>query len=810
VASTSPTWLYNYSAGGFTTTAPAAAAPRRWARLFWVQGLDDNKQIKMTGAQKLKFIHEEAKAWLAAYAPFRNYPEGQAMQFELANTFIAHARALSKDLKTPASRTAAREAQKILGNLAELDGDYSKRAAAMNLELAFLQMGENKPVEKLKDFEECYLKAQFELKKINQVEAKLAKAKAGEAEALRAEHKKRMGAVIASFERGLELADAKTPAGNLNEARFYLTVANQQAGRHEAAVAQGEQLARLKIPSKRSAAAAAYALKSYDALVRADASDANRDRLRSFADFILREKAQAWASEPVVPLARYQMGVLAIRERDHARAVEELEKLPPDFGHYTFAQCQAALTALNAAKDAKADAEKSKWQDKALAILRRVAKLPANADPATAQMFFAAQLKHGELLYNAGAAHLGKSEFKEAAARLGEMQKFLADLRGQFAKAAEGIDERPREELQHGLDLLGKYALLGVADAEYRQGNYDRVVAKDLLGGVVAQVQELGKNSKQIQLRDFQITGSILGLALRAYVQKGDPKSAETALDLLQRLGGQEGQAADPTAVLRSLVGELQVQVRELRAKGDAARLKKTVDSFSEFFDKLTERPGKKLLDRNEILFLANCYATLEQHQKAARLYGMVPAPKADPGKAQDDAARQELEKQAQLYWLMQIYRGRELRKAGDLAEAKKVLDGVLAEPKAPAKILAEKELIHLLEDDKKYAEAINRWNEFIKNPQIQKRITQDNEVKKIYFEVYYHGTMCWYRYSQSEKVKGTEREKAALLRAADRIVKLESARNSEGWQIARPYFLELLRTEPVLNQAYLELKKKA
>src|SRR2546427_4842895 len=113
-------------------------------------------------------------------------------------------------------------------------------------------------------------------------------------------------------------------------------------------------------------------------------------------------------------------------------------------------------------------------------------------------------------------------------------------------------------------------------------------------------------------MKDYQVTGEILGLALRADVQKGKIDEAKAVLALLRRLSGeQDALGANPAAVLRTLVTELKVQVRDLKKAGDQAKLDKTVANFSAFLDELAKNPSQKEPDRNEVKLLADCYESL-------------------------------------------------------------------------------------------------------------------------------------------------------------------------------------------------------
>jgi hypothetical protein len=799
------------------TTGRAALPARRLAKLLWIQHIDQDVTLKATAQQKFKFIQKECQGWLRAYPSARKTSEGESIRFELARALLEQALAVGKgDLKTSAAKKLAKDAQKLLGPLAASDSDYSRKAKRLDVMISLKRMGENKAIDKLQDFDECFLKARYEMAKLDQLGGKKGKENG---KSLEAERKERLKNITGALERGLQLATDKTPAAQRDEARYLLTVAYLLEGNSVKAGEQGEQLARAKQQSKWSAQAAGFALQAWARLADSHPEEEEgrknqelgREHLHRFAEFIVKDKAKVWQNEPVVPLARYQLALLAMRDRKHAEAVEQLEKLPPDFSAYVFAQCQAAFEALNAAKEAKSDEEKAVWRKRALAILKRVAKLPDNADSATAQMFFAAQIEQGKLLYAEGSALARKGDLKQAAVKYGEMVQFVSQLEQQFQKGGAGVPAQPKQQLQQALGTLKKYGLLGAADLEYRAGNYDKVLSKDSAGGVLAQVQALSKGAGTIALPDYQLTGDILGLALRAQVQKNDLKGAESTLTLLQRLGDAEGRLLDPAAPLRALLGELQTQIRDLRAKGDQAKLKQTIATFSAFIDTLAQRGGKTVLARNDIIFLANCYNSLDEYEKAAKLYAQVQPP-AKP-KEDSDMAKQKYEQDRQAYWLMQVLYGAALRKSGQLDEAKKVLDRVLNTKDAVGKLLAQKEEIHLIEAKAQknpalWGNAIKGWGQFMKNPQLRERLAQDNEAKKVFFESYVSLTRAWFKYSQTPKIKGTKGEEKYVNIAADYIRKLETARNQDGWRIAEPRFRELLREEPILNKAYERLKK--
>jgi hypothetical protein len=829
--STEPKKAHDYYRQVLATRSKETQPARRLARLLLIQQIMDkgDPDVEETGVKLpklnkkeeglkfLRLVRDEAEKWLEAYPSFKNSPEGQAVQFYLARALVSEALAISKELKTVAAQKLSNQAQKILTALAASDGDYSRKARQLSLNISVQSLAD-RPIAQLKDFNECFLKGQVERARLDVKDIK------------EEDKKQHLVNLIQAFDRAIKLADARTSVKEVNEARFNLAVGYLLQGDMEKAAEQSEYLARLKDPSSRSPAAAAFALRAYSVLLDKDNTNEEwRKRLRSLATFISAEKAALWKGEPIVPIAQYQLATMALRDHDYALAVDTLEKLPPDFSVYTFGQCQAAFACLAAAKDPKtSDEEKGAWKKRALAALKRVPNLPANPDSATVQMYFAAQIEQGKLLYEQGSAAAREGDPKLAAARYAEMVKFVEQLEQQFQKAENLIKEdvpkvdpkikepvpekvavSPRQQLRQAIGTLKKFGLVGACDLAYRAGNYDQILAKEMAGGVLAQVQTLAKPGEKIQIPDFQVTGDILGIALRAQVQKGDITAAKVTLDVLQRLTGQKGEDHDPTAVLRSLLFEIQQQLKELRQKGDHNRLKKTIETFSAFIDALSQRTDKKILNRNDIIFLANCYNSLSEYGKAAKLYGQVQPPAFDKEKANDEKYKEDFEKERQAYWLMQVLYGSALRQSKQSAEAKKVFERILSAPDAAGKLLAEKELIIITEEDGLYGTAIGRWGKFMSNDKLLKQIRQYEEAKKVYFDAYYHYAYCWFKYSQGPKIKGTEKEPKFLQRAADYIFKLETSKNRDGWKYAEPQFRELLRQEPVLFAAYQELKKQ-
>jgi hypothetical protein len=796
--------------------------------------LNDPTSTFKTRAAKLQAIQKEGQAWLKDYPTHQNSPEGQAVRYELAQAYVMEVQTL-KDPKSPTANKLLTQAQKLLAELADSDSDYSEKANQLNLDLSFMRMGEKTPVAQLKDFEECLLKAHYEMSQMRQVGAKLEKVAGGELDKLKKQRKQHLHDVIAALKRGLVLADAKTSATKLVEARYFLATAYFTGGDLYRAAVACEALARIQPPTKRSALAGGYALEAYAGLAK-DAEDSTRERLRDLAAYILSPESQKfWQTDPVTPIAMYHLG-MSYREEDKAKeAIEALEKLPRDFGGFIYAQGQLVFTALEAREKAKSPEEKKYFHDKMREALQRFPPLPADVDASTAIMYFYAQLEQGKQLYAEGVADLQKKDLQDATRKFTEMSKFNDQLQQQFSKFADKMPEDTAQKLSFTLGVLNKYARLGLADVDYRNSNYDKVLGPALAGAVIDEVKKIGgKGDGPIRMKDYQITGEVLGLALRASVQKGKIDDAKNILKLMQRLTGEDGLLADPTATLRALVQELQIQVKELRKAGDSVRLKDTVKNFSAFVDELAKRPDKKGLEAKDYFFLANCYDSLGQHEKAYKLYGQIAPPKALEKKKADKLTEEE-EKEVQTYWYVQVKYAEQLRLSAEqlrpdkegndeaakkekddrLKEARKVIDNLMAHEQARQVLLAEKEQNHLYEAMELWGTATTKWQAFFNNPNLKAQVADDPRLKEMYFEAYYHLTYCLYKYSQSAKVVTTKSEPVFLKRAANNIVRLEAtvhpvtqAPPGEGWEIVGHRFRELLAAEPKLKTEYENLKK--
>lgn len=811
-------------------TGKEAIPAQRWARYFWLQGIPTNTTIKLDALGRVEAQQKLAREWIKLYPSALKSQVGQGVQFELANALYREAEIRGKkDPKNAVVKDLYDEAEKLFEKIAAGDSDFAEEANKLSVSIAIRRMGEGTDIDDLTDFRECFLKAQVEMYKMRKLSV-APDAPKEKIEAAEKERKEHLRSAIRALKRGISLADTRTPVHKLDDARYLLTTAYLVSGDLYRAAVSGDALGRTRPPTRRAPAAAGYAIEAYASLAQRDDSEGLRRRLEDLADYVLQPDMQKlWSGEPVTGVARYQLAMLAKKDGDVKKTIEHLSKLPREFGGYLYAQGQLVFIALEARDKTDDSKAKEAYQEQALQAIQRMPDLPEDADPSTTAMYFHAQLELPKFLY-AEAAPLLKKELPKAAAKYAEMGKVLQGLQARFDKLpGKAMSEETRDKLGFFLGVLSKYATLGQADIEYRKGNYDKVLSKDLTAPVVALVGKLGAKVKgDIKMKDYQVTGEILGLALRAQVQKGNIPEAKAVLRNLERLTGEEeGLLVETTNVLRNLVTDLQIQVQELKKAKNEKKLQGVVDNFSKFLDELIPKDGKgKSLQAGDLAFLANCYISLERWCKAAELYSKVPEPKflndklprgADILKLTDPKEKDRLEKQErelQTYWYIQVQQAKALRMCFQedknkekLEKANKVIETLLNHPNARQQMRAEKEKIHLLEESGLFGTAINGWGGFLKNPSLKSQLNDPN-IKEMYFEAYYHYGYCIYKYGQTDAAKAKGLDKRYTTYAANHLLRLKNSPNPEGWNIVGPQVEALLQREEPLRAEFAKLDK--
>ena len=121
------------------------------------------------------------------------------------------------------------------------------------------------------------------------------------------------------------------------------------------------------------------------------------------------------------------------------------------------------------------------------------------------------------------AAH---AELLQAAQKYLDMIKFVDQIAARLAKLPAKLSKETQEDFDFRIDFWRKYARLGQSDIAYRAGRYDEVLKQT--DEVIKQVEaKAGAGNDPIRLKDYQVTNDVLGLALRAKVQKGQIDDAK-------------------------------------------------------------------------------------------------------------------------------------------------------------------------------------------------------------------------------------------------------------------------------------------
>jgi len=756
-------------------TGDAADAARRLARYFRLQTLQGEGDPKKALAEVVKAGEE----WQIIYSGYLNTPEGYGVRYELASAYLQQA-LLAPRLSLQA-RAAFERAQKLFQGLEQSENEYSTVAREKRLQIILTVSQERSrgDISKLKDFDECYLRAQLEVARMQEDGKKL---KGDELDEKRKQHFKD---IIQAISRGLDLPDVKISSEDINDARYLLTYAYLSLADYYRAAVCGEDLARTEARFPGSAMAGAYAVQAYYMLLGQQEQGSSdkaelepiRNRLRGLAQYIER----VWPTDTAADMARHLLGLELASEKNYPEAVAVLERISAGYPDATRAMFRLAAAALNAQKEDSAQPApgKSSYQDRALAALMRIPDLSPSADIGTINDYVAAKLTLGRIYYST-------KQFDK-----------MEVLTEALLKKVDELD--PKTQAEHRVSVLigTMYAKFGRAEAEHSAGNYGK--ARALLDPLVNQAKDPAQAElvSQLKEKDPQVLKLVLGLALRASVQDNLTDRGREILELLQK-----SFPDNSLDIMVQFVKQLNAQIQQLKAQGAAAqeKLDKMVKSFSAFLDVLARQ--QEMNPKAELmLFLAQSYSTLDNHQRAAELANKIEEPKPQGDKKELDP------KLVQLYHFARILLVRELRLGKEFAKADLILQEILATKWGQQNLEVQKERIMLLEDQEKYVlpakkGAITDWNNLMKTLTPRRG---DNRINEQYFDCYYHYAYCMYKYALSLADPKLKRKYLGV--AANYILQLEKQTGSAA-DMCKKRFEDLLEKEAELKGAYDELKK--
>jgi hypothetical protein len=777
---------------------PEAAAAKRWGQAFYIQGI----RLDKAG---LPVARNEAEQWLKTYPAFRDAPEGAIVRYQLASALAIEAQQVSKDVQHPEAGKLYDLAQQEFAAVALLGSDQAEKAGEYALNLRFLRIGSKTPLESLKDFESCFVRARFEMAQLQDVSAKLAQAPKADRGPLETQRQARAQECALAFERALTLNDKTATPQRVAEVRYLLARCYMAGGHADKALEASEALGRASPPTKYSAQAASYALEIAAVLRGRKDTPPLRQRSRVLAEFVLKDRKTEWQNDAVTGQAHYQLAMLAAAERKYGEAVTELEQLTPAFRHYFYARCQLAYLTLAARKTAGSEAERQNLATKALTVLRDLPPLPPRPTPETVGIYFTAHIEAANAALETAADRLEVGPTLEAVQMYADLLARSTTVREQLEKLDPPVEAEIREPLAKALTDIKSLSVVGLARADARAGNYDKVL-KDT-GPTVKELLALVKEDKSttpIKIADGQAAGDVLGLALRAHIQKGEVAEARKIMLLLRRLTDEKGTQQVGTDVLGRLVNELKLELRDQRKAGDKEGLKATMERFDIFLQALGKDDPKLMADRQFMVFLATTYASLDKNAEAAKLFAKIPEPKFDSKKKLTPQEQRELDD----YWLLQATYARSLRQAKQYGEARKVLERILKESRFAGRFQAEKEMNHVLEDEGDYGRAVSAWSDYLENPGLREVLVNPRSkagelrtAKELYFDGYYHFIYCYFQFGKTHTTEAKRKE--FIDKAGSMIAGLEASKDRDGWEIIGPRLEELMSREPALRAAY-------
>jgi TolA-binding protein len=753
----------------------AADSGRRLARYFRMGALARDVNVK----NALTLVVQAGEEWLRLYPGSIDTPQGLGVRFELANAYNEMAQKAGKN--SVRSRELFDKARKLYQGLEASENEYAAEAHTnrQRIILAVSQTRTRGDIDKLKDFEECYLRAQAEAALLSE------ETKAGSSEPLEKQRERHFKNILEALRRGLDLAQGDAPADEVEDARSLLTYAYLANRNYYSAAVVGEDLARTHPRSPRAPLAGAYALRAYGLVIARQQEDgASREdlepvegRLRRLAQYI----EQTWPTHAAGDSARDMQARLLLTEKDYPAAVDVLERITPGYPEATHVYYQLAAAALQAEKDGSKPAiGKRSYRDRALAALTKIPELSATADAAAIRDYFGAKLLQGNIYY------LTK-QFALMQTLADALQKRLDALTDDRAKAEQRLTVR-------SLDLSAK---LGQAEADAAVGQYAK--ARALLDPLVAQLKDPARADQFADLKEKrpELVRAVLASALRANVQDSKLDQGKAILDLLQQKFPENSQE-----IMVEFIQQLQEQIHQLRQQGEAAKpqLEKTVGNFSAFLEELAKQ--QEMTPRPDILlFLSQSYASLDNHVRAAELANKVEEPRPASGKAEVDPKQMQQYERARLVFV------RELRLSKDFDKAAAALSAIQSTPWGAHELRVRKEGVLLLEDQDKLAGndgAILAWDKLMR--QMKPRI-QDNGVKEQYFDCYYHFTLCLYKYA--EQLPDVAKRAKYRQKVASYIAKLDAVQDAAA-DDCKKRFKELLEKDPTLKEQSEALMKNA
>jgi hypothetical protein len=764
-----------------------AADGQRLARYFRLLVIKESPEV---GEKPAEIIIEAGRRWIADYPRYLKTPEGYGMRYLLAEVLIEQARA-SKDATEKTAMQA--EARRYLQGIESTENDFSDRAKRLKIVLIGETGGFTRPVAELKTFDDCFVRAQYEIMQMGEDEKKL------KGDELQKKTDKRIGDVLAVLDLALKSPEAKKPSMETNTARTLYAFWALRAKRYADSIRIGEDFARNDPRSSQAAMAAIYALQSHAMLMAQHQEEgASKETLKEDRDKMMqlaRYMEERWPREVAGDVARFQIGVSLLREKDlsYAEILGRLESVTPGFHAFARAQWEAAQAALQAEKEhaAPIPGDMLGYHKRAMAALARIPEPPATGgESEQALLWFMARLRLTRELF----ATKNYPEIQKSA------EQILARLPATRVSTDDKRNEANHNQITYEAQELLLYARASQADAAEKAGNAAKDAAQKTAHFTQAAalldplVKDFAENKVAPMRKNLQLGMAVLAIDLKSNLLLGKIDQAHIALKALQDLSSEGGAQAGSSAILGQLAGLIQQQVEDLKKKNNTADLEKAAKGFTALLDDIVkkEKPSLKFA-----ALLARCYSNMDNHQKAAELLQGIAAPaEGSPDAGQYKGVR-----------LLLVRELRMSKKPENTKKAEEILDDIIGTEKKKGwgfrDVNALKERVLLLEEQGKFIDAAQLANTLLR--QLLPKISTDNALKEHYLECYYHVTLCMCKHAATlEDMKKKEKQ---IKDAAQQVIDLEKRWENYGSDASQKRFEELLGSDAALKAHYNQLK---
>jgi hypothetical protein len=771
-------------------SVPAAQDGIRLARYFRLLAIRE----KPDDADKKKGINgmiiEAAERWRRDYPRFHKTPEGFGLSFLLARTLLEEA---ATNKKAPGEKYR-NDARNLLREVESSENEYTDQARRLKIQTMFEQGLFKVRIERLRTFEDCYVRAQFEISQLAKDPPE--------------KRKDRVETILAVLRRGLAMPEVKKMKASLelNTARTTLAYWALSTGQQQLAdpkttdaalahlneaITVGETFARTDPRSSQAEMSAVYALGAYGTLYdykKSKFEDAAEDRARLFS--LAHYMEERWPRGAAGDKARHMVGVLFLKDGNFAEGIKKLSLISPSYDSFILARYLLATNALKADQDSSiepiAGDRPGDYRKRALAALQSMPDSALGPNPITNELFIA------------GKAILGRELFKFK--RYQQMDDLANGLLGRLASLRFSDDDEKdrgtRNQLRYELVDLTLFARYGLADQAFQAGDHKR--AAELLDGMIDRISKEENSQERSNLqKNPQLATAMLSIALKANILLGKVDRTEVVLDVLDKVTTEAGEA-NTTNILKLLAFLIRGQVEEVRKKGDKEELDKAIKNYSAILEKRIKK--QKNLTPEFIRVLADCYSSMDEHEKAAAELAKVPEPK---GKGNPDEERN--------YRAVQVTLARELRLSKtkeNLQKARTVVDGLLGTKQKPnwgsKDIYVLKEHGKILEAEEKYSDGFKHWAYLTRN--LAKKATQGGQNKENYLECYYHMVFCYLKLGLAEPTRG--KRDNAIHTAAVQIAALERSWEDFGSDASKKRFTALLESDRDLKEQYEAAKK--